>query len=235
MVSLINLVQVIITCERKTQKQPTFSPPPGLLDQPAVADKTPDWQSAREDRITLGFGAGRRRPKIGRISWVIYNVPGGHRFCFINLCHDMAYLQKIRSFFASITHRKSNIEHSKPNHQNADDNRREENSHHKNQPILQQEQDDSDDPCAALSEIAAPEPVEKLSEAELAAPETVEKLSEAELARHPSLEQGYEYSRGDIYPTLSEIAAPGPVERLSEEAMARQPSLEKRLSQVSHQ
>lgn len=87
--------------------------------------------------------------------------------------------------------------------------------------------DSSDgEPYGALSEVAAPEPVER--------------LSEAELARHPSLEQrlsgrdrGTDNDEG-VYWSLSEIAAPEPVERRSEQEIARHPSLEQRLSYVSH-
>lgn len=85
--------------------------------------------------------------------------------------------------------------------------------------------DSEADPYSALSEIACPEPVER--------------LPEEELARHPSLEQGLS-SRGhgvnedEDYWALSEIAAPEPVERRSDEEIARHPSLERRLSHVSH-
>ncbi|KAL4781668.1 hypothetical protein BJX76DRAFT_334865 [Aspergillus varians] len=86
---------------------------------------------------------------------------------------------------------------------------------------------DEEDPCGALSEVAAPEPVQRLT------PE--------DLARHPSLEQrlsdisrsGHN-SEDDIYETLSELAAPEPIERVSESERARRPSLEQSLSRVSH-
>lgn len=133
----------------------------------------------------------------------------------------MAYLERLRTIFAALAHRKPNPEQ-KP--QNADDNRREGDPLHKKQPNLQQELEDSDsDPYDALSEVAAPEPVER--------------LSERELDRHPSLEQsfqGYENSGNDPYSGLSEIAAPEPVERLSEAEMACHPSLERRLTSISH-
>jgi hypothetical protein len=133
----------------------------------------------------------------------------------------MAYLQKLRTFFAALTHRKPNPGQ---NPQDAGDNRQEGDPHHKKQPNLQQEQEDSDsDPYDALSEVAAPEPIER--------------LSERELGRHPSLEQtlqDYETSRNDPFGALSEIAAPEPVERFSVEEIARHPSLEQRLSSISH-
>lgn len=86
---------------------------------------------------------------------------------------------------------------------------------------------DEDDPCDALSEVAAPEPVRRLT------PE--------ELSRHPSLEQqlskishsGHN-SEGDIYEALSELAAPEPIERVSASEIARRPSLEQSLSRASH-
>lgn len=84
--------------------------------------------------------------------------------------------------------------------------------------------DSEADPYGALSEIACPEPVER--------------LPEEELARHPSLEQGlsskgHGMNEDEDYWALSEIAAPEPVERRSDEEMARHPSLERRLSHVS--
>lgn len=130
----------------------------------------------------------------------------------------MAYFQNLRSFFKAAARRFSQSRHTEPPH--SAENAREATQPNKDS-TFQQEQDDSDDdPYAALSEIAAPEPVER--------------LSEAELARHPSLEQGYENSRDDYYGALSEVAAPEPVERLTEEEMARHPSLEQRLSRISH-
>ncbi|KAJ5392064.1 hypothetical protein N7509_007554 [Penicillium cosmopolitanum] len=127
----------------------------------------------------------------------------------------MTYFRKLRSFFATAARQCPPTE---PPH-NAENTR--EATQPKNDPTLQQEQEYSnDDPYAALSEIAAPEPVER--------------ISEAELARHPSLEQGYANSRGDYYGALSEVAAPEPIERLTEEETARHPSLEQRLSRISN-
>lgn len=132
----------------------------------------------------------------------------------------MAYLQKLRNFFATLTHRKPSAEPTGQTSQNANKNRQEAPAHTR-EPFEPQGHEDSDsDPYGALSEIAAPEPIER--------------LSEAELARHPSLEQGYEIFRWDLYGALSEIAAPEPVQRLSEEELARHPSLERRLSRASH-
>ncbi|KAJ5798952.1 uncharacterized protein N7503_006457 [Penicillium pulvis] len=129
----------------------------------------------------------------------------------------MAFLQKLRSCFALLTHRRSQCEQVKPLRSARD---KDKPVHPNTDSTIQQNQEDSDvDPYAALSEIAAPEPVER--------------LTAAELARRPSLEQGYANPRGDVYGNLSEIAAPEPVERLTEEEMARHPSLEDRLSGIS--
>lgn len=129
----------------------------------------------------------------------------------------MVYFQKLRSFFAAITRGRSRPEHTVS--PQCSGKKREDERPTKDHTIQEQE-DSDDDPYAALSEIAAPEPVER--------------LSEAQLARRPSLEQGYANCRGDYYGTLSEIAAPEPVKRLTEEEMARHPSLEHRLSRISH-
>lgn len=79
-----------------------------------------------------------------------------------------------------------------------------------------------EDPYRTLSEVAAPEPVQRCS------PE--------ELARRPSLERRLSELRSsdnvddDIYESLSELAAPEPIERLSAIEIARRPSLEQSLS-----
>lgn len=148
--------------------------------------------------------------------------------CCMNFCvkllnyllfgNKMAYFQKLRSFFATIARRSSLSGHTEPFHSAEN---KQENMHPNKDSTFHQEPEDSDsDPYAALSEVAAPEPVER--------------LSEMELARHPSLEQGYANSRSDPYGNLSEVAAPEPIERLTEEEMARHPSLERRLSRISH-
>jgi hypothetical protein len=130
----------------------------------------------------------------------------------------MTYFRKLRSFFATAARKCPPTGHTEPHH-NAENTR--EATHSKNDPTLRQDQEYSnDDSYAALSEIAAPEPVER--------------FSETELARHPSLEQGYENSRGDYYGALSEVAAPEPIERLTEEETARHPSLEQSLSRISN-
>lgn len=83
--------------------------------------------------------------------------------------------------------------------------------------------DDGEDLCRNLSEVAAPEPVQR--------------LSPQEQARRPSLEQrlsdmsrsGHEKD-DEVYENLSELAAPEPIERLSESELARRPSLEQSFS-----
>ncbi|KAJ5190216.1 uncharacterized protein N7498_009201 [Penicillium cinerascens] len=133
----------------------------------------------------------------------------------------MTQFKKVRSILNAFMNRKTNDEATGPLQQDKDNQSREAGPSHQKTPPLPQESEDSDDDfCGALTEVAAPEPVER--------------MSEAELARHPSLEQGYADSRDDPYGALSEIAAPGPVERCSEEEMARHPSLERRLSRISH-
>lgn len=129
----------------------------------------------------------------------------------------MPFFNKLRSFFATIMCQRSRSEPTEPPPPRAEDRREDAPSHDQN---LLESEDSDDDPYAALSEITAPEPVER--------------LSEIELARHPSLEQGYANSRGDSFGNLSELAAPEPVERLTEDETARHPSLERRLSRVSH-
>lgn len=137
---------------------------------------------------------------------------------FLLFGYKMAYLQKVRSFFATIVRQCSYSRHTEPSHSTGD---KHEHVHPSTDSTFHQEPDDSDDdPYAALSEVAAPEPVKW--------------LSEAELIRHPSLEQGIVNSRGDPYWNLSEVAAPEPIEKLTEEDMARHPSLERRLSMISH-
>ncbi|KAL3459036.1 hypothetical protein BJX64DRAFT_265468 [Aspergillus heterothallicus] len=96
----------------------------------------------------------------------------------------------------------------------------EDKTHHK---ISNHDNEEGRDPWHALSEVAAPEPVQRLS------PE--------EEARRPSLEQrlsdmstaGHDREDG-IYETLSELAAPEPTEKLSQSEIARRPSLEQSLS-----
>lgn len=136
----------------------------------------------------------------------------------------MAQFKKVRSFFNAFINRKPNDEATGPLQQNKDNHGREAGPSHEKTPPLprepQESEDSDDDFCGALTEVAAPEPVER--------------MSEAELARHASLEQGYADSRDDPYGALSEVAAPGPVERRSEEELARHPSLERRLSRIPH-
>lgn len=129
----------------------------------------------------------------------------------------MAFLHKLQSFFATVARRCSHSGITESSHRAQD---RHKEAHTNKESACQQGQEYlDDDPYTALTEIAAPEPVER--------------LSDAELTRHPSLEQGYENPRGDYYGTLSEIAAPGPVESLTEEDKARHSSLEQRLSMIS--
>lgn len=92
-----------------------------------------------------------------------------------------------------------------------------------NQQSRNTDSDDGEDLYRNLSEVAAPEPVKR--------------LSPQDQARRPSLEQrlsdmsrsGHEKD-DEIYENLSELAAPEPVERLSESELARRPSLEQRFS-----
>jgi len=129
----------------------------------------------------------------------------------------MFRFQKVREVFAAFTHRKADTESTTQKPKNADNRYSEASSSGTQKPQVPHKHEDFDsDFYGALSEIAAPAPVER--------------LSEADLARHPSLETGYKNSRDDPYGSLSEVAAPEPVERLSEAERARHPSLEQSLS-----
>ncbi|KAJ5993412.1 hypothetical protein N7451_009136 [Penicillium sp. IBT 35674x] len=128
----------------------------------------------------------------------------------------MFHFQKFREVFATLTHRKADAEPTEQKPKNADNRYSEGVSPGTKKPQLPHKYENYDDYYGALSEVAAPAPVER--------------LSEAELARHPSLETGYENSRDDPYGSLSEVAAPQPVERFSEAERARHPSLEQSLS-----
>ncbi|KAE8422310.1 hypothetical protein BDV36DRAFT_291485 [Aspergillus pseudocaelatus] len=88
--------------------------------------------------------------------------------------------------------------------------------------------DDDEGLCCSLSEVAAPEPVQRIS------PE--------EQTRRPSLEQrlsdtsksGHE-TEDDIYEGLSELTAPEPTEVLLESEMARCLSRERNLSRYHYE
>ncbi|KAL3466411.1 hypothetical protein BJX64DRAFT_250841 [Aspergillus heterothallicus] len=83
--------------------------------------------------------------------------------------------------------------------------------------------DDDEDLCRNLSEVAAPEPVQRLSPQEQARrPSLEQRISDISRSRHEK--------ENDIYENLSELAAPEPIERLSESEMARRPSLEQSFS-----
>ncbi|KAJ6110156.1 hypothetical protein N7486_002391 [Penicillium sp. IBT 16267x] len=105
------------------------------------------------------------------------------------------------------------------NHENADS------IHVKRSPPQQGLDDSGGDPYAALSEIAAPEPVER--------------LPEGELAHYPSLEERLSHTahssgnHQDEYEALSEITGPDPVERHTDSEKTQHPSLEQRLSSAS--
>lgn len=79
-----------------------------------------------------------------------------------------------------------------------------------------------DEPYSGLTEVAAPEPVER--------------SSHEELSRHKSLEQQLSNASNnagdseDPQGVLSEVAAPEPAERWTEAERANQPSLEQSLS-----
>jgi hypothetical protein len=131
--------------------------------------------------------------------------------------------EKLRVLFAGLTRPKEIAKDPRQNTEIDDD----ADSLNVKQSYPQQGLDDSGgDPYAALSELAAPEPVER--------------LSEGELARRPSLEQRLSHtahssrSHQDGYEVLSEVAAPEPVERHTDAEAARHPSLEQRLSSISH-
>lgn len=83
--------------------------------------------------------------------------------------------------------------------------------------------DDDKDLCGALSEVAAPEPVQRLSpEEQTRRPSLEQRLSDMSNSGHKR--------EDDIYENLSELAAPEPIERLSESEMEKRPSLERNIS-----
>ena len=132
----------------------------------------------------------------------------------------MAHFQKVRDVFAALTRRRADAEPTESKRNDPNNHHCAAGSSQTREPVLFRKHEDAeDDFCGALSEIAAPGPVER--------------LSEAELARHPSLEKSYENSRDDPYGSLSEVAASEPVERLSEAEIARHPSLEQGLRRFS--
>ncbi|GLA56013.1 hypothetical protein AnigIFM63604_003954 [Aspergillus niger] len=130
----------------------------------------------------------------------------------------MAVWNKVKSLFKgpSSAPQKNSSSGLKPQHQTHKEG-------HTSQQSRNQVSDDGEDLCRNLSEVAAPEPVQR--------------LSPQEQARRPSLEQrlsnmsrsGHE-KEDDNYENLSELAAPEPIERLSESEMARRPSLEQSFS-----
>lgn len=84
---------------------------------------------------------------------------------------------------------------------------------------------DNDDnfSSGALSEVAAPEPVQRFSPEEYARRPSLEKrLSDRSKSAH---DDNY-----DIYENLSELASPEPIEKTSESEAARRPSLEQNLA-----
>ncbi|BCS18867.1 uncharacterized protein APUU_11695A [Aspergillus puulaauensis] len=131
----------------------------------------------------------------------------------------MAVWNKVRSLFRSPPNhpQKNSSPGFEPHHQTHKES-------HMNQQSRNTDSDDGEDLCRNLSEVAAPEPVQR--------------LSPQEQARRPSLEKrlsdmsrsGHERD-DEIYENLSELAAPEPVERLSESELARRPSLEQSFSQ----
>lgn len=134
----------------------------------------------------------------------------------------MTYFEKLRSLF---THRKQTAKPASLSPQNPTTREGANDGLGVVPPSPERSGDSDADPYGALSEIAAPEPVER--------------RLENELARLPSLEEGLS-SRGngvdeegeEDYWALSEIAAPRPVEKAIEE-IARHRSLERRLSHAS--
>ena len=136
-----------------------------------------------------------------------------------------APFEKLWLFLAGLGHPKHNAKNADP-HQYTENHDKVGSSQVKKSQS-QQEIDDSDgDPYAALSEVAAPEPVKP--------------QSEGELAHHPSLEQHLSHTahssgnHQDGYEALSEIAGPEPVERHTDAETAQHPSLERRISNVSY-
>ncbi|KAL2849913.1 hypothetical protein BJY01DRAFT_245711 [Aspergillus pseudoustus] len=123
----------------------------------------------------------------------------------------MTFWNKVKTFFGASKRIRNN---------GLSEFKSEKETHHN---LSNHDSEDGQDPWDALSEVAAPEPVQRLS------PE--------EQARRPSLEQrlsdmsnsGHD-REDDIYENLSELAAPEPIEKLSESEMARRPSLEQSLS-----
>ncbi|KAL4916469.1 hypothetical protein BDW62DRAFT_202625 [Aspergillus aurantiobrunneus] len=83
--------------------------------------------------------------------------------------------------------------------------------------------DEDNDPCGSLSEVAAPEPVQRRSpEEQVRRPSLEKRLSDLSISGH---------TRDDnLYANLSELATPEPIERLSPSEMVRRPSLEQSLS-----
>lgn len=132
----------------------------------------------------------------------------------------MALWDKVKSLLRGPSNRsqKNSSSGREPQHQTDKEN------HTSHQP-RNHDSDDGEDAYRNLSEVAAPEPVQR--------------LSPQEQARRPSLEQqvqlsdtarsGHEREDG-ICENLSELAAPEPIERSSESEMARRPSLEQRFS-----
>ncbi|KAL4807480.1 hypothetical protein BDV18DRAFT_158698 [Aspergillus unguis] len=124
----------------------------------------------------------------------------------------MAVWNKVKSLFHGPSNPKKNS--SSAEHQTKET--------HADQQPHNHDSEDSEDPCRNLSEVAAPEPVQRLSPEEQARRPSLEKrLSELSRSDH---------EEDDNYETLSELAAPEPIERLSEREMARRPSLEQSYS-----
>lgn len=136
-----------------------------------------------------------------------------------------APFEKLRHFLAGLKHPKHTAKNADP-HQNTENHDKVGSSQVKQSQSQQKIGDSDGDPYAALSEVAAPEPVEP--------------QSEEELAHKPSLEQRLSHTADSSgnhqngYEALTEIAGPEPVERHTDAEAAQHPSLERRLSNVSH-
>ncbi|KAL4898689.1 hypothetical protein BDV59DRAFT_197569 [Aspergillus ambiguus] len=86
--------------------------------------------------------------------------------------------------------------------------------------------EDGEDFHRTLSEVASPEPIER--------------VTEADLARRPSLDQRLSScshaerdAETDMFEALSEVATPEPVKRCEDEEIRRRPSLDRSLSRAS--
>lgn len=133
--------------------------------------------------------------------------------------------EKLRHFLAGLKHPKHNAKNSLP-HQDTENHDKVGTSQLKKSQSQQKVDDSDGDTYAALSEVAAPEPVEPKSEEEPA-----HQLSLEQRLSHTADSSG-KYQ--DEYENLTEVAGPEPVERHADAETAQHPSLERRLSNVSH-